>query len=235
VIFFGAWTLFITLTLTAVFSSLALLTLWLPSGPLIYQKLARAWSKSIFRFSGLRIEIEAHPEARSVPQAIFMANHTSAVDIIAIFMAVPQRLCFIAKDILFKVPLLGWSMSLAGFVSVERDNPHSGRHAVGKLEQRLREGWSVSIFPEGTRSRDGSLLPFKKAGFLVGLRTGIPIVPIGISGAREIMGKDGIRVRYGKVTVRVGAPIQTSTINFEDRNLLAEEVRREILRLSGAE
>lgn len=235
VFFFGAWTWLVALTLTAVYSIAALLTLWLPSGPRIYQKLARSWSRSIFRFSGLKIDVEAHPEARSVPQAVFMANHTSAVDIISIFVAIPQHLCFIAKDILFKIPLLGWSMSLAGFVSVERGNSHSGREAVGKLEQRLREGWSVSIFPEGTRSRSGELLPFKKSGFLLGLRTGIPIVPIGISGAREIIGKEGIRIRPGRVKVRVGRPIQTTGLAFEDRNTLADEVRREILRLSAAE
>ncbi|HEX7578933.1 MAG TPA: lysophospholipid acyltransferase family protein [Thermoanaerobaculia bacterium] len=232
---YSIWCWSATLVLTVFFGSLAILTSWIPPRGNVYLFWARSWARSVLWFCGLGVKIEAAEGARTVPEAIFMSSHESAIDILAMFVAIPQQLRFLAKKSLFYVPFLGWSMWLAGFVPVERESKQSGLHALEMLEKRLRKGLSVLIFPEGTRSRDGKLGKFKKAGFLLAIRTEIPIVPIAVTGAREILGTQGLLIRRGTATVRVGEPIPTKGLGVHDRAALLEKVRGEIRILRGDE
>lgn len=230
---YSIWCWSATLVLTVFFGSLAILTSWIPPRGNVYLFWARSWARAILWFCGLGAKVEAAPGALAIPEAIFMSSHGSAIDILAIFVAIPQQLRFLAKKSLFYVPFLGWSMWLAGFVPVERESKESGHLALETLERRLREGLSVLIFPEGTRSRDGKLGKFKKAGFLLAIRTGIPIVPIAITGAREILGAQGLLIRRGTAMVRLGEPIPTEGLGVQDRTQLLERVRGEIRKLRG--
>ena len=124
-------------------------------------------------------------------------------------------------------------MGLAGFVPVDRDRKDRAREVFGELSVKLKQGLSLVVFPEGTRSRTGELGPFKKSGFLLALKTGMPIIPIGISGARNVLGARGIMLRLGIVTVRVGDPIPTAGLGVSHRRELMRQVRREIVRLSA--
>ncbi len=232
---YSIWCWGATLVLTVVFGSLAIFTSWIPPRGNVYLFWARNWARAVLWFCGLGAKVEAAPAALALPEAIFMSSHESAIDILALFVAIPHQLRFLAKKSLFYVPFLGWSMWLAGFVPVERESRQSGLEALEALEKRLRKGLSVLIFPEGTRSRDGKLGKFKKAGFLLAIRTGIPIVPIAVTDARAILGGRSLLIGRGTATVRIGEPIPTKGLAVHDRAALVEKVRTEILNFRGRE
>jgi 1-acyl-sn-glycerol-3-phosphate acyltransferase len=162
-----------------------------------------------------------------------MANHLSTVDIWALFVALPVKIRFIAKKQLGSIPLFGWAMSAGRFIFIDRQNPMAARRSIGEASQRIRSGSSVAIFPEGTRSRDGHLGPFKKGGFHLAIQAGVPIVPVGIRGAHEVMPRGSVILRRGPVFLEVGAPISTKGMTLADRDGLLERVRNEVALLSG--
>lgn len=218
---------------TLVFATLAILTSWIPPRGRLYVFWARLWAQVILFFARVPLRVEVAETARVLPGAIFMANHSSALDILGLFLAIPQDVKFVAKRSLFRIPFLGWSMALAGFIPVDRARPEKARSVLDGIADRLKKGSSVIVFPEGTRSVDGNLGPFKKAGFLLALKTGLPIVPVGISGARNILGRGAIRLQFGMMSVKVGEPIATAGLGVAHRAELMRQVRREIERLSA--
>jgi 1-acyl-sn-glycerol-3-phosphate acyltransferase len=160
--------------------------------------------------------------------AVFAANHSSNVEPPAIFLALEPvfpRLGIVYKAELRKLPVLVWVWDVAGFVPLERGNPSQSRPAIDAAAKALRGGQSLMIFPEGTRSRTGELLPFKKGGFVMALKAEVPIVPMTVTGARDSM-KKGSRVIWpATVTVQVSAPIETAGRAFADRDAVIREVR----------
>lgn len=231
---YNGWVLVMGVTLTIVFGSLAILTSWVPPRGRIYQYWARWWSRSVLFLAGIPVTVEASQAALETREAIFMPNHTSAADIMVLFVALDRDVRFVSKKELFWVPFLGWSMWLAGFIPVDRENKSKARQAFDGIGKHLRKGVSVLVFPEGTRSRTGKLGEFKKAGFLLAMRTGLPIVPVGISGARQVLGADGIRVVPGRIVVRIGEPVRPGDYTFETRHDYVKRVRDEILRLGDS-
>jgi len=141
---------------------------------------------------------------------------------------------FIAKKQLGQIPLFGWAMAAGRFIFIDRKNPIAARKSIDRAAARIRDGSSVAIFPEGTRSRDGLLGPFKKGGFHLAQQAGVPVVPIAIQGAGQVMPPGSVLVRPGPVTVTVGAPIETKDLkDTAARNALVERVRSEIERKTG--
>jgi 1-acyl-sn-glycerol-3-phosphate acyltransferase len=218
---------------TALFGTLAILTSWVPPRGRLYLFWARNWAKSLLWLNGIPARIEISHEAATLPQAIYMSNHESGIDILLLLLAIRQDVRFLAKRELFFVPFMGWSMWLAGFVPVDRRRTDKARDVLSSLDRRLASGISILVFPEGTRSRDGKLGAFKKSGFLTALRSGLPIVPVSVSGARAVLGAQGIVIRRGPVVARVGRPIPTAGLGVHDRAALMDRVREEILGLRG--
>ena len=231
---YSAWVWFFGLLVTPVFGSLAILTCWIPPRGRVYQYWARWWSATFLAGAGIDVRVEASEEARRVPEAIFMANHASAADVVVLFVALRRDVRFVAKRPLFWIPFLGWSMWLAGFIPVDRENTEKARAAFEKIGRSLKKGASILVFPEGTRSRNGRLGELKRSGFLLAMRTGLPIVPVGISGARAVLGADGILVRRGRIDVRIGDPIPSQGYGFARRAEYVEKVRAELLRLGDS-
>mgnify|MGYP002260746343 CR=1 FL=1 len=130
--------------------------------------------------AGVRIDMEGEDNIPS-GACLFMANHTSAVDPVAVFVAIPRRIAFLAKKEIFRMPLIGWAMRLAGFIPVDRSSREAAAASADVATEQLRAGASMVIYPEGTRSPDGKLLPFKRGGFLMAIRGGRPVVPMTIS------------------------------------------------------
>jgi 1-acyl-sn-glycerol-3-phosphate acyltransferase len=192
-------------------------------------RLARWWSRTICRFAGITIAVKARAQLPVDRPYVFMANHLSTVDIWAMLVALPVPVRMIAKKQLAAIPLLGWAMWAGRFIFIDRQNPASARRSIERAKERIRNGQSVLLFPEGTRSRDGRLLPFKKGGFHLAVDAGVPVVPVAIRGTREAMPPGSLQVHAGHVQVSIGAPIATAGLAPDDRERLLEQVRAEIV------
>jgi 1-acyl-sn-glycerol-3-phosphate acyltransferase len=155
------------------------------------------------------------------------------VDIWAVFVAIPATFRFIAKKQLSRIPLFGWAMAAGRFIFIDRQNAASARRTVAEASRRIKSGQSVVIFPEGTRTRDGHLLPFKKGGFHLAMDSGVDIVPVAIKGSREIMPRGATLIRAGTVSVEVGEPIPTAGLTHGDRDALIAKVRGRVAEMLG--
>jgi 1-acyl-sn-glycerol-3-phosphate acyltransferase len=178
--------------------------------------------------SGIQVEIR-HPENILRDRAaVYAVNHTSNVEPPILFAALSRlfpRMRILYKAELRKLPILVKAFDLAGFVPLERGNRDQSLPAIERAGEALREGNSFLIFPEGTRSRTGELLPFKKGGFIMALKGRAPVVPVAIKGARDAMKKGSLIIRPVQVTVSFGPPIETTTLSMDDRDGLIARVR----------
>jgi 1-acyl-sn-glycerol-3-phosphate acyltransferase len=162
---------------------------------------------------------------------VFCCNHQSNIDPPILFQVLHPRLHILFKRELTRLPLLGRTFQIGGFVPIDR---HSREHSMAAIEQAaasLRQGNSFLTFPEGTRSRTGELLPFKRGPFLMALKAQVPVVPVAISGGTASMRKGSPIVRPTVVTVRIGTPVDTRGMDLSDREKLAEEVRTRVAQL----
>ena len=187
--------------------------------------LARAWSRWVTSFAGVKIVVENRANLVPNQPYVFMANHASSLDIWAAFVAIPRRIRMIAKKQLARIPLFGWVMWAGRFIFIDRQNGVAARRSIDEACQRIHNGESVLIFPEGTRTRDGALGVFKKGGFHLATKAGVPIVPVALRGTRELMPRGSLLLRSGTITVVLGEPIPTQGLSDEDRTTLSERVR----------
>jgi 1-acyl-sn-glycerol-3-phosphate acyltransferase len=176
------------------------------------------------RLAGIRYRVVGR---ENVPgrAVVYCSNHESNVDPAVLFQGLDPMLHVLYKAELHQVPLMGLAFDLGGFVAVDRSDRRKSFASVDAAAASIRQGNSFLIFPEGTRSRDGSLLPFKKGGFIMALQAQAPIVPVAISGGRASMRKGSAVVRPVRITVRLGAPIPTAGLTIDDRDALIERVR----------
>ncbi len=196
-------------------------------------KLARLWSRVLLGVPGVKLEVIQRAPLDPKRPYIVMANHASMIDIWAVFLAVPVPLRFIAKKQLGAIPLLGWAMRAGRFIFIDRQNAASARRSIGEAARRIKSGQSVVIFPEGTRTRDGRLNPFKKGGFHLALDSGAEIVPVAIQGSRALMPRGSALIRSGTVRLEIGEPISTTGMHPADREALAACVREKIAAMLG--
>ncbi|HEY1963439.1 MAG TPA: lysophospholipid acyltransferase family protein [Acidobacteriaceae bacterium] len=159
--------------------------------------------------------------------SIVMANHSSNLDAPALIPLLPGRVVIYLKASLMKIPVLGYAMRLAGFIPVLRDGSVESAKATSAVAQReLAQGSCLVLFPEGTRSRDGSLLPFKRGPFFLAMESGAPVVPVSIAGATRLLPKGSKNVKAGTVTVTFHAPLHPA--NYSEKEDLMEAVRSAI-------
>jgi len=188
----------------------------------------RAWSPWGLRLAGVKLEITRLAPDPAGP-AVYASNHESALDIWALFIAIRRNVRFLAKKELFDLPVFGWYLRMARFVEVDRRNHTRAIASLEKGAEIVRDGVSLVVFPEGTRSADGSILSFKKGPFVLASRAGVPVVPIAVSGASAIAPKGRIAIRPGTIRVAVGEPVDPA--EFPERDALLREVRRRIIEL----
>ncbi|HEY3989933.1 MAG TPA: lysophospholipid acyltransferase family protein [Acidobacteriaceae bacterium] len=159
--------------------------------------------------------------------SIVMANHSSNLDPPALIPLLPGRVVIYLKASLMRIPVLGYAMRLAGFIPVRRDGTvESARAASAAAQRALAEGNCLVLFPEGTRSRDGSLLPFKKGPFFLAMESGVPVVPVSIAGATELLPKGSTRLKSGTVSVTFHPTLHPQ--DFKDKEALMGAVRSAI-------
>jgi 1-acyl-sn-glycerol-3-phosphate acyltransferase len=179
------------------------------------------------RMGRIKIEITGRENIPAQP-AIFMSNHVSNLDPPILLPLLPYRTAFFIKRSLLNIPLVGYGMRIAGFIPVDRDGrPEAARESVEAASRVLRSGVSVSTFPEGTRSRTGRLLPFKKGPFYLAKESGAPVVPISIWGSEEMMTKGSLRIKPGTAHLTFHPVVDPH--QFANREQLAQAVRAQIL------
>ncbi len=187
--------------------------------------------------SGIRMEQHGLENLQHHRAAVYAVNHASNLEPPVIFDVLHQlfpRLRILYKAELRKLPILVRAFDLAGFIPLERGNRDQSLPAIERAADALRAGNSFLIFPEGTRSRTGELLPFKKGGFIMALKAQAPIVPIAIKGARNAMRKGSPIIYPVTVQVHLAAPVETAGLGLEQRDALVARVRGEVARMLEA-
>jgi 1-acyl-sn-glycerol-3-phosphate acyltransferase len=184
---------------------------------------ARAWSWLILKTSRVRVAVTGLERLDRSRSYVFAANHQSIYDIPIVFASLPYQLRIIAKESLGRIPFMGWHLRRAGHVLVDRSNPGAG--VVKKMAKLVADGHSLIVFPEGTRSVDGAVGRFKGGSFVIALQSALPVVPITITGSRQVMTKGELTVRPGEVSLVVHEPIETSALARDSVRDLADRVR----------
>ena len=213
---------------TVILGPPALLIAYLARKPGILYLTARGGVRLALALSGIRYRVAGREHLPAGRTAVYCANHQSNVDAPLLFLVLHPRLRLLFKQEFEKVPILGPACGVAGFIPVERDNPSQSQAAVDAAAHELALGRSFLVFPEGTRSRTGNLLPFKKGSFIMAIKAQVPLVPVAIRGGRSAMARGSAIIRPALVDVRIGAPVETAGLRFEDRDELVARVRQAI-------
>jgi len=187
--------------------------------------IARLWAKIIVWVSGVKVKTEGLEHVRGEGPFLFMSNHQGSYDIFALEAYLPFHFKWLAKKELFSIPVLGWAMAAAGYIPIDREGTRKTVEAMNEAARKIQEGMSLVIFPEGSRSPDGSIQPVKKGVFTSAIISKVPIIPIAITGSREIMPKEKMTITSGEIRIRIDPPIETQNYSLKDRKFLMEKVR----------
>jgi 1-acyl-sn-glycerol-3-phosphate acyltransferase len=214
---------------TILLGSMAVLAAVVTGGSNASHVLGRYWGNINLWAAGVTVRVHGLENIDPNVSYIYAANHQSWFDIFAMLGKLPVQFRWLAKTELFHVFMLGRAMKAAGYIPIDRSNRRKAFESMQLAAQRIREGTSVVIFPEGTRSLDGKLQEFKKGGFMLAFQSQHPVVPISISGSHKILPKLGAwRIHPGQVSMTIGRPIHTAGMTARDRELLMNTVRESI-------
>lgn len=186
---------------------------------------ARFWSLWSLRVARVKVAVTGQELVPMHGPVIYMGNHQGNFDILALTRAIPRLFSWVAKEELFRIPLFGAAMKRAGYVPLDRSDGRKALKSMKQAAERIASGASVVIFPEGTRTQDGSLLPFKRGAFLLAVKAGVPIVPFTINGSREINPRNRMELRPGTIQVSFAPAIEVPGVPEAE---LMERVREAI-------
>jgi 1-acyl-sn-glycerol-3-phosphate acyltransferase len=194
---------------------------------------ARAWSRTLLRVSGIRVHVEGLEHVDPNGSYIFASNHASYMDTPVVLANIPVQFRFLAKRELFAIPFLGNHLKTAGHIPVPRDNPREALKTMAEAGRTIRErAISLLIFPEGGRTIH-ELEAFKEGAAYIAIKAGAPIVPVGILGTRAILPRGSLMPVPGRVVLRIGKPIPTAHLSLQDRGRLTAELHSRVAELLG--
>jgi 1-acyl-sn-glycerol-3-phosphate acyltransferase len=191
----------------------------------LYDRLVRRWARWLIRLHHIPLSILGRERLDPNQSYVFASNHESFVDVWALVLAIPHSCRFVAKKELLKVPFFGPAMEDAGHISIDRHDLQSAFGSYDQAAEAIQNGLSAAVFVEGTRSRDGVMLPFKKGPFVLAIRAGVPVVPVRIRGGFENLPKGSIAVQGRPMSVEFGEPIPTAGLTYDDRDTLSARCR----------
>lgn len=211
---------------TAFFGTLALIMLIFDrKGNATYFILGRLWARFNILISGVHVTLEGFEHLDRTQPYIIMSNHQSHFDVLALIAYLPVQLRWVMKKELRYVPIFGVACARMGHIYIDRGDSEKARESLKVTAEKIRNGASVFFFPEGTRSPDGNLLPFKKGGFVMAIEAGVPILPITIAGGRTILPKGSIKINPGKMKIIIHKPVPVDSYTYESREALVEHIR----------
>jgi len=179
---------------------------------------------------GIKVEVIGREGIDRKKACIYMANHLSFIDGPLLFWLIPQPVRVLLKKEVFRYPVIGLGMKLAGFVSVDRSGLKSGKQSIDKAAERIRDkGYSFLIFPEGTRSRDGHIQPFRRGAFFLAVNSQAPVIPVSISGSYELMPKGSFSTKKGHIKVMFHPEVSVQGMSKENIPDLMEKIRSFII------
>ncbi len=185
----------------------------------------RRWSKDNLWLSRAHVEIEGMKNIDHSRPSIFIANHSGLHDILSLSAYLPMQFRWVAKKSLFRVPFMGWHMRRSGYIAIDRDNPRDAAKSIIEAAHAIRNGINAIAFPEGTRSRTGSLGKFHSGAFALALRTGVPLVPITLEGSYRVIMPKTLKVNPGVIIrIRIDKPMNLSSYSRGEKRRLMEDV-----------
>lgn len=214
--------------LTIFWGTLSLLVSLADSSGRAQHACARWWSRCLLAICGVRISVRGVQFLDAGRTYVFAGNHQSYLDIPVVFAYLPANFRIMAKKSLFYIPFLGWHLSHAGHMPVDRENPRRAARSLLEAAGHVRKGTPVFIFPEGGRSHDGCFREFKPGTFLLAIKSGAPVLPVTINGTRAALPMHSWHVRPGHVELILHAPIETAGMKSDAAETLAERVREVI-------
>lgn len=195
-----------------------------------HEPIYKHWSHRVLCAGGVELQVEGAERLAQDQRYVFMANHQSYLDVPALVIASPVPLRFVAKRQLARIPLFGQAMQAIGTIPIDRKNHQEAVNKLREAQKSVGQRFSLVFFAEGTRSLDGELMPFKKGGVAMALALGVPIVPVTIAGAFEVMPRGKAEIRPGPVRISFGEPIAVGEEAPGERERLLEQVRIEVAR-----
>ncbi|HEU0265356.1 MAG TPA: lysophospholipid acyltransferase family protein [Geobacterales bacterium] len=194
----------------------------------LVQGVVVTWARACLAVVGVRVVVEGVERIPTHEPVIFMANHQSNLDIPVLTTALPVAAAWVAKEELFRYPLFGTAMRRAGYIPLNRSQGRQAIRSINAAAETIQQGTSVTVFPEGTRSFDGVLLPFRRGVFILARRSGVPVVPLAIVGSIKLNRRGSLINRSGTIHLRVAHPIPAADVCALPEAELMERVRRAI-------
>ena len=218
---------------TAVCGTVALLVSVVDKRGRAQHRIARVWARIAVHVTLSRLVVEGAENLRKHPVAVYASNHTSYMDTPVIFAALPFQFRILAKKELWPLPFIGWYLDRSGQMPIDTVNPHATRTSLGEGVKALRAGMPLFVFPEGGRTSDGHLQPFLSGAAYLAIRAQVPLVPIALSGVYDLMPIHTHHIYPGKLTLRVGEPIETKGMTVRQTDALTERLRGAIQEMLG--
>ena len=194
-----------------------------------YHGVARIWSRVSLRVCGVQVRVRGTEHLERGRSYIYVSNHASMFDIPVVAAGIPDDIRIVYKRELEKIPVLGWGLRWSNYIGIDRGRSTEARRSLDQAVAKIRNGASVLLFGEGTRTSDGKLQPFKRGAFHLALRSGVPVVPLTINGSYSIVPKHSLRIRPGTVELVLSPPITLSALEGRTAELdLMAKVRSAI-------
>ncbi len=219
----------VVIFVTMFYSILAIVSVLFDRKGTVYHWVGRTWSKQLLQIFGMRVRLQGLENLEKGKSYVYVSNHASMFDIPAVLGHIPDQVRIVFKKELAYVPIWGWSLAVGHYIAIDRFKAKDALKSLDEAAEKIRNGASVLLFAEGTRTRTGKLQPFKRGAFSLAARAGIPIVPLTINNSFNILPKGSLRIRSADISLVIDKPIPTSNVDGKaDEMKLMEEVRHVI-------
>lgn len=199
----------------------------------LQHRIAVLWGRMVLAICMVKVDIIGTEHLDPQQVYVFCSNHFSLIDTPVMFGSMPREFRILARHNLWRIPFLGWHLDRAGHIPVRRESPRAAARNIGHAAQKLRQGLSILIFPEGGRTRQPVMRPFKPGAAYIAIKAGCPMVPMALVGTRQILPPNSAHLHPGRAELRIGKPIPATGLTNRDAPKLIKQVQDEVARLGG--